>query len=952
MKQSSQLAQLKAASSRCPLSCTDVGLNSSDWFQYHNVDRLNICNSIMLLDFSLQSSLGDSTSAVSIAACTADLVAVDSTTSTTQAAAHQPNLANYTQVTKYMQMTSSGQSNSYQESDVVVAINQLRAFSRLTSSDREETIVYAYSGNVAVGIYAGPAISSQGVITSVLNQLSSQIQSDGGVADNLAVQLCEDFSARYALGIYVNTVGNLASVQSGLQAWKNGTCVAGMDQSTPKWQPISFLAASLLPANSSAPNATTTGNTTTLAVRDMTRNFNYQSSIRTRDTECTTVQVVSGDSCATLAAECGITAAEFTDYNPSSTLCSTLAVGEHVCCSSGTLPDYSPQPQSDGYCYTYLVQSGDSCSTLAATWDITEDDIESWNADTWGWTGCSDLLAGYNICLSSGYSPMPATISNAVCGPQVVGTVTAPVGTDLSTLNECPLNACCDIWGQCGTTAEFCTVSNSSTGAPGTAAPGENGCISNCGTDIVVSSAPAETFKIAYFEGFDWSRPCSNPGVEDIDTSIYTHIHFAFATINADWSINITSIEPQLPIFTSLQGIKKIISIGGWAFSTDADTYTIFRDVVASETSRQALISNLIEFMNDNDLDGVDFDWEYPDEPDIPGIPAGTIEDSTGFFLLLDELETSIATNAAGKTISITVPASFWYLQYFPVLALSEVVDYMVFMTYDLHGQWDYGKASSDPGCTAGDCLRSHVNLTETINSLSMITKAGVPSSMIVIGVSSYARSFEMTTADCWTEMCTYVGPESGALPGPCTDTAGYISNYELALVLEENPSATLYWDEDSYSNIMVYNGTQWAAYMNDTNKAARTLIYEAYNFLGTSDWAVDLQGGDSGSSSLASENTTYYIDPDIWSSASPIVAAPPGATLIWPPMPLPSATTITFPPWTTTVSYSSLTTLTSTLSDGSTSTYPWYNYVPIPTVITIPAGNSLSCYPVQRPIC
>ncbi|KAK0385664.1 hypothetical protein NLU13_6841 [Sarocladium strictum] len=36
-------------------------------------------------------------------------------------------------------------------------------------------------------------------------------------------------------------------------------------------------------------------------------------------------------------------------------------------------------------------------------------------------------------------------------------------------------------------------------------------------------------------------------------------------------------------------------------------------------------------------------------------------------------------------------------------------------------------------------------------------------------------------------------------------------------------------------------------------------------------------------------------------------------------------------------MSYSTLTTLTTTLSDGSTSVYPWYYYVPIPTVISIP---------------
>jgi hypothetical protein len=40
---------------------------------------------------------------------------------------------------------------------------------------------------------------------------------------------------------------------------------------------------------------------------------------------------------------------------------------------------------------------------------------------------------------------MPAPISNAVCGPQKPDTPTPPKGTDISELNPCPLNACCNI---------------------------------------------------------------------------------------------------------------------------------------------------------------------------------------------------------------------------------------------------------------------------------------------------------------------------------------------------------------------------------------------------------------------------------------------------------------------------------------------------------------------------
>ena len=75
-----------------------------------------------------------------------------------------------------------------------------------------------------------------------------------------------------------------------------------------------------------------------------------------------------------------------------------------------------------------------------------------------------------------------------------------------------------------------------------------------------------------------------------------------------------------------------------------------------------------------------------------------------------------------GKTVSIAAPASYWYLKAFPIASISKVVDYIVFMTYDLHGQWDAGNAYSQEGCESGMCLRSHVNLTETKTALAMVS--------------------------------------------------------------------------------------------------------------------------------------------------------------------------------------------------------------------------------------
>ena len=178
---------------------------------------------------------------------------------------------------------------------------------------------------------------------------------------------------------------------------------------------------------------------------------------------------------------------------------------------------------------------------------------------------------------------------------------------------------CCNIWGQCGNTADFCTKSEAESKAPGTAAPGQNGCISNCGTAIISSDAPSQHLLVGYFEGFNQGRPCLNMDASQIPTNYHTHLHFSFASISESYEVQMNgSIADQWHQFRTLSGPKLILSIGGWAFSTDPHTYSILRSAVKEE-NRATFAKNVASFVSSSGLDGVDFDWEYPGAPDIPG---------------------------------------------------------------------------------------------------------------------------------------------------------------------------------------------------------------------------------------------------------------------------------------------------------------------------------------------
>ena len=334
-----------------------------------------------------------------------------------------------------------------------------------------------------------------------------------------------------------------------------------------------------------------------------------------RRTDCTTTTVVSGDSCGALPSKCGISGSDFTKYNPNPNLCSTLAVGQRVCCSAGTLPDLTPKLNSDSSCARYTVKSGDTCSSIATANSLTPNNLSDLNDKiTRGWFGCDKLLAGLTMCLRKGTQPMPAAIPNAICGPQVPNTkppspITA--GT-LKDLNPCPLNSCCDIWGQCGITPEYCTSENGPTGNPGTAPPGRNGCISNCGTNITNNDAgPASFMSVGYYESWNWDRPCLNMRVNSIPTDLYTHIHWGFGTITSAFNVEINDTAKQWNQFLALTGVRRIVSFGGWGYSTEPATYNRLREAM-NPANVDTFADNIVRFISTTGLDGVDFDWEYP----------------------------------------------------------------------------------------------------------------------------------------------------------------------------------------------------------------------------------------------------------------------------------------------------------------------------------------------------
>ena len=174
-----------------------------------------------------------------------------------------------------------------------------------------------------------------------------------------------------------------------------------------------------------------------------------------------------------------------------------------------------------------------------------------------------------------------------------------------------------------GISGDFCTEKKSTSGNPGTSGL-QNGCVSNCGIEIKnKGTAPKSYGRVGYYETWNFNRPCLKQQVENANTDgSYTIIHWAFAEVNtADWSVKIRDDYNQWSKFKKLSA-KKVISFGGWGFSTEPETYDILRKAM-SPTNRDKFATNIANFLNKEGLDGVDIDWEYPGVGSYMIIPNG-----------------------------------------------------------------------------------------------------------------------------------------------------------------------------------------------------------------------------------------------------------------------------------------------------------------------------------------
>ncbi len=172
----------------------------------------------------------------------------------------------------------------------------------------------------------------------------------------------------------------------------------------------------------------------------------------------------------------------------------------------------------------------------------------------------------------------------------------------------------------------------------------------------------------------------------DIEVRKMTDLNYAFANI-VDGKIA-PGFKNDIENFKILNKLRSknpylriLVSVGGWEWSGG------FSDMSLTENSRERFIRSVVSFLKDNDLDGLDIDWEYPNQ-----LGKGNVyrpQDIEDFTSLLRELRS--AFDKLGMQmhkhylISIAAGASSNYLANTQIDSVQKDVDYINLMTYDFY---------------------------------------------------------------------------------------------------------------------------------------------------------------------------------------------------------------------------------------------------------------------------
>lgn len=219
-----------------------------------------------------------------------------------------------------------------------------------------------------------------------------------------------------------------------------------------------------------------------------------------------------------------------------------------------------------------------------------------------------------------------------------------------------------------------------------------------------------------------------------------TMVDYAFAVPAADGSIPDLGADDAANLRATAakaraSGVEVLLSIGGWGGSAG------FSGAASSDATRARFAAAAAALVEKFGLDGVDVDWEYPDQPGA-GNPHRP-EDRANFPLLLRATRAALDARSAalGRSrrfrLTVAVGADEDYLPHADLVSALDALDFVNLMAYDIYNGNDAvaGHHANLRRARGQDPDRRSVE-----ESVGACLAAGVPAAKLVLGFPFYGR--------------------------------------------------------------------------------------------------------------------------------------------------------------------------------------------------------------------
>lgn len=209
-----------------------------------------------------------------------------------------------------------------------------------------------------------------------------------------------------------------------------------------------------------------------------------------------------------------------------------------------------------------------------------------------------------------------------------------------------------------------------------------------------------------------------------------THVNYSFGHV-VDGEVSIAHLE-QRPRLERLQKqfphLKVNLSVGGWG----ADG---FSQAVCTAEGRERLAQSALSVIEEMDLTGIDWDWEYPasDEAGIACLPED-VQNMSHFLVLMRGLLDKL-NQRTGRYYEQSIAVGADHVNDYLWPQVLPALDTVNLMTYDLHMK----------GCTAHMTnLRAAPGAAYSVEqSVAAFHAAGVPKNKMLLGAAFYFHVFE-----------------------------------------------------------------------------------------------------------------------------------------------------------------------------------------------------------------